>query len=98
MYKEVFWINSFPDAYGISDIISTRTMMTGMKLCLSGYCLLEFGEYVYTHKYGENFTDVCTLDKILPQYVRRKDTKYTIERYIVLLPEDKANSCQHDSE
>ena len=37
-------------------------------------------------------------DKIRPQYVRRKDTKYTIRRYIVLLPEEKANSCHRDSE
>ena len=37
-------------------------------------------------------------DKICPQYVRRKDTKDTIRRYIVLLPEEKAGSCQSDSE
>ena len=36
-------------------------------------------------------------DKIRPQYVQQKDTKYTIGRYIVLLPEEKADSCQHDS-
>ena len=37
-------------------------------------------------------------DKIRPQYVRRKDTKDTIGRYIVLIPEEKADSCQRDSE
>ena len=36
-------------------------------------------------------------DKIRQQYVRRKDKKYTIRRYIVLLPEEKADSCQRDS-
>ena len=36
-------------------------------------------------------------DKIRPQYVRRKDTKDTIRRYIVLLPEEKADSCKRDS-
>ena len=36
-------------------------------------------------------------DKIRPYYVRRKDTKDTVGRYIVLIPEVKADSCQHDS-
>ena len=35
-------------------------------------------------------------DKIRPQYVRQKYTKDTIGRYIVLLPEEKADSCQRD--
>ena len=38
------------------------------------------------------------LDKIRPQYVRRKDTKDTIGRYIVLLLEEKADNCQRDIE
>ena len=41
--------------------------------------------------------DLEGTDKIRPQYVRRKYMKYTIRRYIVLLPEDKADSCQSDS-
>ena len=40
--------------------------------------------------------DLEGTDKICPQYVRRKDTNDTIGRYIVLLPEEKADSCQHD--
>ena len=36
--------------------------------------------------------------KIRPQYIRQKDTKDTIGRYIVLLPVEKADSCQHDCE
>ena len=35
-------------------------------------------------------------DKIRPQYVKRKETKDTIRRYIVLLPEEKADSCHCD--
>ena len=42
--------------------------------------------------------DLEGTDKIRPQYVRREDTKDTIVRYIFLLPEDKADSCQRDSE
>ena len=34
--------------------------------------------------------------KIRPQYVQQKDMKDTIGRYIVLLPEEKADSCQHN--
>ena len=42
--------------------------------------------------------DLEGTDKIRPYYVRRKDTKDTVGRYIILLPEEKADSCQHDSE
>ena len=38
------------------------------------------------------------VDKIRPQYVRQKDMKDTIGRYIVLLPEEKVDSCLRDSE
>ena len=41
--------------------------------------------------------DLEGTDKIRPQYVRRKDTKDNIGRYIVLLPEEKADSCQSES-
>ena len=41
--------------------------------------------------------DLEGTDKIRPYYVRRKDTKDTLGRYIVLIPEVKADSCQHDS-
>ena len=42
--------------------------------------------------------DLEGTDKIRPQQVGRKDTKDTIGRYIVLLQEKKANSCQRDKE
>ena len=42
--------------------------------------------------------DLEGTDKICPYYVRRKDTKDTVGRYIVLIPEVKADSCPHDSE
>ena len=42
--------------------------------------------------------DLEGTDKIRPQYVRREDTKYAIRRYIVLLTEEKADSCKRDSE
>ena len=40
--------------------------------------------------------DLEGTDKICPQYVQQKDTKYTIRRYIFLLPEEKADSCQRN--
>ena len=40
--------------------------------------------------------DLEGTDRIRPQYVRQKYTKDTIGRYIVLLPEEKADSCQRD--
>ena len=36
-------------------------------------------------------------DKLRPQYVGPKDANDTIGRYVVLLPEEKADSCQHGS-
>ena len=49
-------------------------------------------------KTGLYIKDNGNIDKIRPQYVRRKDTNDTIGRYIVLLPVEKADSCQHDSD
>ena len=42
--------------------------------------------------------DLEGTDKICPQYVRRKDIKNTVGRYIVVLPLEKADSCQRDRE
>ena len=42
--------------------------------------------------------DLEGTDKILPKYVQQKDMKDNIWRYIVLIPEEKANICQRDSE
>ena len=42
--------------------------------------------------------DLEGADKIRPYYVRRKDMKDNTGRNIVLLLEEKADSCQHDSE
>ena len=42
--------------------------------------------------------DLEGTDKISPYHVQRKYTKDSVGRYIVLLPEEKADSCQHDIE
>ena len=42
--------------------------------------------------------DLEGTDKIRPYHVRQKDTQDTVVRYIVLIPEVKADSCHHDSE
>ena len=52
-------------------------------------------------QFWRKWTPTCNglkYDKIRPQYVRQKDTKDTIGRYIVLLPEEKTDSRQRDSE
>ena len=41
--------------------------------------------------------DLEGTDKIRPYYVRWKDTKDTVGRYIVLIPEVRADRCQHYS-
>ena len=47
-------------------------------------------------KYGLIPLTIIFCDKIRPYYVRRKETKDTVGRYIVLIPEMKADSCQQD--
>ena len=66
--------------------------MRGLKLNISNmdliFLLIQLVFFFIFHQY----------DKIRPYHVRRKDTKDTVGRYIVLIPEVKADSCQHDSE
>ena len=48
--------------------------------------------------FTKNRHNPSNIDKIPLQYVRREDTNDTIVRYIVLLPEEKADRFQRGSE
>jgi hypothetical protein len=52
--REVFWLNSFPAANGISDTLSPRTIVTGLTISLDRHCRFDFGEYVQTHEEHDN--------------------------------------------
>jgi hypothetical protein len=41
----VFWMNMFPVTDGVSDTISPRGIIVGLKLDYNKHCQLEFGSY-----------------------------------------------------
>ena len=61
VFAELFWINSLPAAYGISDTISPQSMLTVTKLRFSHHHLLKFGDYFHTHKDGYNSMEDCII-------------------------------------
>ena len=63
VYTAVFWINAFPQKEGISDTISPRTIMTGLKPTMA-HAKYQFGEYFQTHETSRNDMTECTLDAI----------------------------------
>ena len=50
----VFWLNMFPATDGISDSLSPRAIISGLKLDYNKHCKLEFGTYVQTHEEHDN--------------------------------------------
>ena len=54
VYAATFWINILPTKYGISTTLSPRAMITGQSVKFTNHCLLDFGEYIHTHKDGDN--------------------------------------------
>ena len=44
--SDVFWLNSFPRANGISKSTSPRTIITGQTMDYNRHCKHEFGKYV----------------------------------------------------
>ena len=49
-----FWLNSFPAAHGVSDVLSPRAIVTGSRISYEAHCQLEFGSYVQTHEPHDN--------------------------------------------
>ena len=49
-----FWLNSFPAALGVSDVLSPRAIVTGSGINFNAHCQLEFGSYVQTHEQHDN--------------------------------------------
>jgi hypothetical protein len=50
----VFWLNSFPSADGVSDVLSPRYILTGRSIDYKRHVQLEFGAYVQTHDEHSN--------------------------------------------
>jgi hypothetical protein len=54
IYYCTFWLNSFPNAAGMSRILSPQTMVTGKNIDYSKHCKFESGEHVQTHEEHNN--------------------------------------------
>jgi hypothetical protein len=52
--REVFWLNSFPLADGVSTTLGPRTIVTGATLSYERHCRFDFGDYVQTHEEHDN--------------------------------------------
>ena len=59
-----FWLNVFPPLGGASEHINPRELMSGVKIDYKCHCQVKFGEYVQTHKEGNNTMASRTLGAI----------------------------------
>jgi hypothetical protein len=50
----VFWLNMFLVTDGVSDTLSPRGLIVGLKLDYKKHCQLEFGSYAQTHEEHDN--------------------------------------------
>ena len=49
-----FWINIIPPMDGMSNTVSPRTIVTGLRISHGKHLLLEFGSYAQVHDEGDN--------------------------------------------
>jgi hypothetical protein len=54
VYASVFWLNMFPATNGISNTISPRSIIAGLRLDYAKHCHLECGTYVQVHEEHNN--------------------------------------------
>ena len=63
VYTAIFWINSFPRNEGISDTMSPRLMLTGIKPSML-HARYQFGDYFQVHEKSTNSMKERTTDAI----------------------------------
>jgi len=54
VYNVVFWLNVFPQRDGVHEVMSPRTILTGLHINHDKHCTLEFGSYVQIHEEHDN--------------------------------------------
>jgi hypothetical protein len=64
VHASVFWLNMFPPEDGVSDSISPRELIAGLKLDYNKHCKLEFGSYVQVHEDHDNTMQTRTTGAI----------------------------------
>lgn len=50
----VFWRNASPASGGVSNTLSPREILTGLKIDYNRHCRFEYGEYVQTREEHDN--------------------------------------------
>jgi hypothetical protein len=60
----MFWLNSFPANYGISDTLIPCAIIVGSRVDYAKHCQLEFGSYVQTHEVYDNSMVTHTMGSI----------------------------------
>jgi hypothetical protein len=61
VFLSVFGINAFPHKLGISQTLSPRTLITGLRIDYDKHCPVEYGQYVQTHKKHDNTMTLRTI-------------------------------------
>ena len=54
IYSSVFWLNTFPVNDGVSDTMSPRLIILGMKIDYDKHCKIEYGAYAQSHDEHDN--------------------------------------------
>jgi len=64
VYNVVFWLNAFPHADGVHDVMSTHTILTGLQIDHAKHCQLEFRSYTQVHEAHNNSLNARTVGAI----------------------------------
>ena len=64
VYATNYWLNMFPRADGISDMLSPKVLMTGISADYNCHCHLEFSDNVQTHEQHDNSMKPRTIGAI----------------------------------
>jgi len=64
VYNVTFWLNAFPHRDVVHDVMSPRTILTGLHIDHDKHCTLEFGTYVQIHEEHDNSMTSRTLGAI----------------------------------
>ena len=54
IYASVFWLNTFPAGDGVSETLSPREIVLGLRIDYNRHCQIEFGSYVQVHEATDN--------------------------------------------
>ena len=57
--RAVFWLNAFPQPNGVSNTMSSCSLVTGRTVDHNKHCKYEFGQYVQVHDQHDNSMQPC---------------------------------------